>query len=94
METIGASMSKSNSKRSNTKRAWCYIGLLLALAACLWVGWGDFDPRMPQAEVRETIRLSIRWTIQVLVQFVLPVAIVTYLIGDIVANRRASNHQK
>jgi len=63
---------------SHRSKLWLYAILALVLVACLWVGWSDFNPRIPQDVVRENIRLTIRQTIQALVQYVIPGAIVVF----------------
>ena len=61
---------------------WVYALLVIALGACLWVGWRDFDPHVPQETVRESIRLGIRGIIQLTVQYVLPVVILLVLVRE------------
>ena len=79
-------MMSVNTPRSS--RLWLYVILTLVLLACLWVGWRDFDPWIPQDEVRENIRSSIRWVIQVLVQYVIPGAIVIFFGKEAIAKLR------
>ena len=59
-------------------RPWLYAILILVLVACLWVGWRDFNPRIPQDELRQDIRMTIRWLMQVLVQYAIPGAIIIF----------------
>ena len=68
---------------------WLYLVLVLILFGCLWTGWRDFDPMMPQAEVRENIRLSIRWIIQAFVQYLIPAAILVFLVNEARTNVRS-----
>ena len=70
-------------------KPWLYIGLAIALLACWWVGWRDYDPYMAQEAVRENIRESIRWTIQLFVQYLIPVGIVIFLVKRVVLNSRS-----
>ena len=63
---------------SHRSRLWLYAILTLVLAACLWAGWRDVNPWIPQDEVRQEVRLTVRWVIQVLVQYVLPAAIIVF----------------
>lgn len=56
-----------------------YIALVLVLIICLWAGWSDVKPQLSQDEIREGIRLKIRQTIQFIVQYALPVAILGFL---------------
>ena len=66
-------------------RLWLYVGLALVLFSCLWIGWSDFDPMIPQDEVREHIRSSIRWVIQVLIRFAIPFAILAFFASEATA---------
>jgi hypothetical protein len=74
---------------SHDSKPYLYTVLSIALVACLWVGWYDFEPWIPQHEVRENIRSSIRWTIQFLVQDAIPAAIIIYFGREAYANCRA-----
>lgn len=73
---------------------WLYLLGVAALAACLWIGWADVTLRMPQDEVRETIRAAPRGVVQLLVQFVIPVMLIGFLvragIGALGARRKGS----
>ena len=73
-----------------SKPWWLYAILSLVLLACLWVGWRDFDPWVPQDDVRESIRSTIRRVIQVLLQFAIPGAIIIFFGKEIVAKLRGS----
>ena len=66
-------------------RGWRIGAMLAALVLCLWIGWRDFDPWIAQDEVREAIRLTIRRSVQIAVQFVAPVALVALLVRELVA---------
>ena len=66
--------------RSNTT----ILFAALALVTCLWVGWRDFDPFVPQAVVRHAIHAGPRLAVQVLVQYVAPVVLVAFLVGQAV----------
>ncbi|MGH8049676.1 MAG: hypothetical protein ACREPB_03345 [Arenimonas sp.] len=79
-------MNKTKNQKRN--KVVLYLALGLVLAACLWIGWHDFDPRIPQAEVRENIRSGIRWTIQLAIQYFVPINILVYFAQDIIAGRR------
>jgi len=61
----------------------------LALATCLWVGWRDFDPDVPQAVVRDAIHAGPRVVVQLLVQFVAPVVLVAFLARQAWIRRKA-----
>ncbi|MEX0899757.1 MAG: hypothetical protein WD081_03600 [Gammaproteobacteria bacterium] len=63
---------------SHKSKTCLYTVLTIGLLACLWVGWRDFDPRIPQDEVRENIQSAVRWTLQLLIQYVIPAAIIVY----------------
>jgi len=69
-----------------------FIILAFVFFACLWIGWRDFDPWIPQHEVRENIRFAIRWLIQVLVQYVIPGSILIFFGKEHVAKRRSNKH--
>lgn len=61
-----------------------YVGLTGIFVCCLWIGWSDFDVRMTQTEVRESIRFTIRQVIQFAVQFAIPIAILVFFIKEII----------
>lgn len=65
-----------------------YALAVLGLVVCLWVGWRDFDPNVPQEVVRETVRAAPRLLVQVLVQYVAPVLLVGFLVSEALARRR------
>ncbi len=65
-----------------------FVLLGVVLVACLWIGWRDYDPRIPQEVVREGIRTTIRRIVQILVQFVIPGAIVAYFGQEAIARLR------
>ena len=69
------------------QRSWLYFGLALLFVACVWIGWSDFDPFVPQADVRAGIRATIRGSFQFLIQYLVPVAILVYFAGKAM-NRR------
>ena len=65
-----------------------YVFLILVLAICLWVGWSDYEfvkADVTQQEIRDSIRHYIRWTVQITIQFVLPIWIVSYFVKKIIA---------
>jgi hypothetical protein len=64
---------------------WLYSLAVAALAACLWVGWSDFTPWVPQAAVQEAIRAAPRRIFQILVQFVAQVLLVGFLVSECAA---------
>ena len=80
---------------STTRRSkfWLYAGLVFVFFVCLWVGWRDFDPMIPQSEVREMIRSNIRRVIQILVQFVIPGAILVFFAKEGLAKLRSRSSQ-
>jgi hypothetical protein len=63
---------------------------LVALVASLWVGWGDFNPWIPQDTVRAAIQASPRTVVQLLVQFVVPVLLVAFLVREAAARMRGN----
>ncbi len=79
-------MTASDSARR--RRFWLYPLLIAILAGCVWVGWRDFDPWIPQDEFRESFRAAIRSVIQLLVQFVVPGAILIYFGRELLAALR------
>lgn len=78
-----------NIRNTAAARAWYYFILALLLVICLWVGWRDFDPRIPQEVVRENIRWIIRSTVQILIQYIIPLGILIFFARKIVANKRS-----
>ena len=80
----------SNTRQQEHGKWWLYVGMVLMLIGCLWTGWNDFDPVIPQAEVRESIRSGIRSVIQLFLQYVMPTVIIIFLAGQIAADYRAS----
>ena len=79
----------SNTLPREQGRGWLYAGLILMLLGCLWTGWHDFDPAIPQAEVRESIRTSIRSVIQLFLQYVMPTVIIVFIASLASADYRA-----
>src|SRR5690606_14805181 len=69
---------------------WVYAAAVLALLVCLWIGWRDFDPNVPQEVVRETIRATPRLFFQLLVQYVAPLVLVAFLVTELVARFRTN----
>lgn len=62
---------------------WAIYGTLaVVLGLALWIGWGDFDPVIPRAEVQDGIRYVIRRVIQILIQFIIPVSIIGYFVAE------------
>lgn len=76
-------------KNAKRNKAGLYLMLALILVACLWIGWHDFNPWIQQEAVRENIRSGIRWTIQLAVQYFIPINILVYFAQEIIAGRRA-----
>ena len=64
---------------AGSRSAWVYVAAMGMLAASLWIGWADFDPNVPQAVVRETIRATPRIAVQWLVQFIAPLGLLVFL---------------
>jgi hypothetical protein len=74
---------------SHRRSGWrLYVLLGLALVGCLWIGWRDYDPRIPQEVVRESIRSTIRRVVQISVQYVIPGAIVVFFGQEAIARLR------
>jgi serine/threonine protein kinase len=80
------------SSRGN-RSSWVYSLTILVLLGCLWIGWRDFDPNLPQEVVRETIRSTPRRIIQLLVQYVVPIGLVAFLFAELVAKLRTSGRR-
>lgn len=74
-------------------KSWLYAFLAFVLLACLWAGWQGFDPWLSQGETREGIRSTIRWAIQVSIQFLVPAAILFYFASEVVAKLRDRQHK-
>ncbi len=79
----------NTSDRNQKQKNKLFIGLVIALLACLWIGWSGYDPYIAQEVVRENIRSSIQGMIQISIQFLLPIAIIVSLAKNAAANRRA-----
>lgn len=67
---------------------WVYAIVVVALLLCLWIGWRDVDLNVPQAVVRDTIRSSIRRVVQILVQYVVPLALLGFLASEALTRLR------
>jgi len=68
---------------SQVNRPGFYLILFMVLVSCLWIGWHDFDPWVPQELVRENIRSTIRWMSQLMVQYFIPGNILVYFAKEI-----------
>ena len=64
-------------------RWWRIAALVAALMLCLWIGWHDFDPDIARDDVREAIRLTIRRSAQIAVQFVAPGVLLALLAREL-----------
>lgn len=73
---------------SYRSKVWLYAVLTSVLLACLWIGWRDFDLWTPREEVRGNIRSTIRWAVQVLIQYVIPGGIVIFFGKEAIAGLR------
>jgi hypothetical protein len=82
---------KTDIKKSKTGS---YLVLIVLFAACVWVGWQDFDPRIPQEVVRENIRSGIRGTIQLAIQYFIPINILVYFAQEIIARKQVKQTQE
>lgn len=83
-----------NTIGSQNKNIALYLLLGLLLLTCLWIGWHDFDPRIPQEMVRENIRAGIRGIVQLAVQYFIPINILVFFAQEIVTNMRAKQLQQ
>jgi hypothetical protein len=70
------------------KSAWVYVAAAVALGACLWIGWGDFDPYVPRATVQAAIRATPRGLLQLIVQWLAPIGLLLFLGRGLLAQRR------
>ena len=75
---------------THRSKLWLYVMLTLVLFSCLWVGWRDFDLWIPQEDVRANIRSTIRWVIQILVQYVIPGGILIFFGKEALAKLRSN----
>ena len=55
----------------------------------MWLGWRDVDPWMARDDVREAIRLTVRRSVQIALQFVAPGVLLALLVRELQAFRRA-----
>ena len=55
------------------------LALCVALVLCVWLGWRDVDPWMARDDVREAIRLTVRRSVQIAIQFVAPAVLLALL---------------
>lgn len=67
---------------------WVYALAVAALVVLLSIGWSDVDLQPSQDEVRTAIRSNLRRGIQVLVQFVAPLALLAFLAREFLARVR------
>ena len=65
------------------------LALCAALVLCVWIGWRDVDPWMARDDVREAIRLTVRRSVQIALQFVAPGVLLALLVRELQAFRRA-----
>jgi len=75
-------------------RRLLYAFLAIVLLQCLWFGWHDVNPAMAQELVRENIRLGIRGIIQIAVQYLIPIGILAFFIGELIAGRAAKSRMR
>ncbi len=76
-------------KPSHRAHGWRVLALCAVLVLCVWVGWRDFDPWIARDDVREAIRLIVRRSVQIAVQFVAPGVLLALLTRELRAFRRA-----
>ncbi len=77
-----------------SRSGWVCAAAALGLLTCLWIGWRDFDPNVPQDIVRETIRATPRLIIQLLVQYIVPFALAAFLVTELMAKLRKPNGRR
>lgn len=63
-------------------RIWRIAALLAALALCLWIGWQDVDLRVPREVVQTEIRMTIRRSLQVGLQWLAPAVLLALLMRE------------
>ena len=73
---------------ASRKDRWIVAAAVGAWIVCLWLGGWGFDPNLPQDVVREAIHAAPRRSAQLLLQFVLPVALGVLLFKRVIARRR------
>lgn len=63
------------------------VGLIVTLIICLWIGWSDYllnnfetSTQEVRNEIRGSIRLYIRYGIQLTIKFLIPISIVGFFI--------------
>lgn len=61
---------------------WVYALAVVGLVTCLWNGWSDFTPWVPQEIVQQTVRDAIRQIAQLFVQFIAPALLVAFLVSE------------
>lgn len=61
---------------------WVYALAFVGLAICLWNGWSDFTPWVPQEVVQGMVRDAIRQGAQLFVQFIAPALLVAFLVSE------------
>lgn len=76
-------------KRSALVRGTRVLALCAALVLCVWIGWRDVDPWMAPDDVREAIRLTVRRSVQIAIQFVAPAVLLALLVRELQAFWRA-----
>lgn len=72
-------------------RWWRIVALVAALVLCVWIGWRDFDPDIARHDVREAVRLTVRRSVQIAVQFVAPGVLIALLARELGGRWRAGN---
>ena len=75
-------------EKTVVKATWVYGVAMLALVACLWIGWADFDPNVPQDVVRQGIHEAPRRAVQLLVQFAMPIFLTGFLLAGLFGRLR------
>jgi hypothetical protein len=66
-----------------------FLLAVVALVACLWIGWSDFTPQVPQELVKEAIRAAPQRVMQIVVQFIAPAMLNGFLSSAVAARIRA-----
>lgn len=79
----------TSTSKTTGARARHYLILVLLLIGCLWVGWHDFDLWIPQEVIRENIRWLIRNTVQIVIQYIVPLGILVFFAREITADKRS-----
>lgn len=73
---------------THSKTRWgVYAALAVALVVSLWLGWGESELLMTQAEIREGTRAWIQLLIRTSIQYAIPALIIGFFAKEAYAWR-------